>query len=82
MNVEIIVWWLVVGVIVDISTMLYLTKVDRTRWTSWAKERNIPLDKIFLTAGVSLLSTIKETPWWAHVMLVIFPPSALLVADF
>ena len=53
---EIIVYWLLTGIILDAALIFYIREPFCPTW----------------------IETAKDTPWWAHAIMIAFPPAVLL----
>ena len=67
--------WICAGVAADFLTMLYLGVQENQYWDDWCKKKECRRE---VAPRFTTMSAAKETPWWAHVIIVLIPPSALL----
>lgn len=64
--------WIMLGVMVDICLMFYLKWIDNNRKIEWYQSRGLRIDYLG-EKEITLKDKIKETPWWAHVIIVLVP---------
>ena len=89
MNIEFIALWVITGIITDILCMAFLAYTsNREEVISWERfklERGLPASLGMPVSDThqdhTTISMIKESPWWAHIILVAFPPAALSIPD-
>lgn len=75
---EFIFWWLLAGVLMDLLLMYCLAARDKRFWV----KRFIDTDRDI--AGIpecGVIEHIKTAPWWAHVLMILLPPSILVAFD-
>ena len=71
---EIISIWILVGVIADAFTMYAIMNNENSHMIRFCQSKGIPDD---MRIHYGFIDIIKDTPLWAHVILIAFPPSAL-----
>ena len=67
--------WLAIGVIADISAMMWLSHLDKKFWQNLAEDREWMSE----LPPHDIKHQIEETPWWAHAILIAVPFMALSV---
>ena len=67
--------WLIIGLLMDIAVMTYIKCCANVDWDKCCLDKGISRD---MAPVHTVLEIAKETPWWAHCLIIAFPPSGLL----
>lgn len=73
---EFIFWWIIASIAGDALTMLGLTLEDRSSWKAAAVKDGWDIEDC---PRMTVVAMFKETPWWAHVIMLLIPFSGLLM---
>ncbi len=81
MNIEFYMYWIVVGLVCDLIMMTSLTIKDNLYWAKFHIKLQEKYGEEAQRIKVSFMDTVRDTPWWAHAGLILFPPSFILALE-
>jgi len=76
MNIEIILIWLLTGIVADFLGMIFVWR----RHISGMKKIYASYDRPYESdEDDTFIASVKRAPWFAHAGLILIPPSLLLL---